>query len=106
MTAFIIWSLVGLGFTVMGICTLFATKPVGFWANEKMFEVTDVKRYNRAAGWLWILFGAIFALLGIPLLKGQNSATLLIPVLGVMLEVIVCMAVYLQVIEKKYRKRG
>jgi len=106
MTAFMIWSLVGLGFTVMGICTLFAKKPVGFWANEKMFEVTDVKRYNHAAGRLWILFGVIFSLLGIPLLKGQNSGAALLPVLGAMLEVIVFMAVYLQVIEKKYRKQG
>ena len=45
---FIIWSLVGCVFIFIGIYSFFSQKAVGFWANVKMFEVTDVKKYNAA----------------------------------------------------------
>ena len=70
-----------------------------------MFEVTDVKGYNRAVGILWCVFGVCFALLGLPLLPGQNSAWVLFSVLGAMAEAIAAMAVYTVGIEGKYRKR-
>ena len=79
--------------------------PFGFWANAKVFEVTDVKGYNRAVGILWCVFGVCFALLGLPLLPGQNSAWVLFSVLGAMAEAITAMAVYTVGIEGKYRKK-
>lgn len=107
MAAFVIWLLAGGGFIVFGIVAVFSKRPrpFGFWANAKVFEVTDVKGYNRAVGILWCAFGVIFALLGLPLLSGQNSPYVLISMLGAMAEVIGTMAVYTVVIEKKYRKR-
>lgn len=105
MIGFIIWSIVGGLFIFLGIYSFFSKKAMGFWANEKMFEVTDIKKYNAAVGKLFCAFGVIFIILGLPLLAGQNSGWILLSVLGVMLEVIATMMIYTLVIEKKYRKK-
>lgn len=107
MFAFIIWLIVSCTFVVLGIYAFFSKKEVafGFWANAEVFPVNDVKAYNRAVGKLWCIFGIIFAVLGIPLMKGQNSPFILFSIVGVMAEAIVAMAVYTTVIEKKYRKK-
>lgn len=55
MLAFIIFVLVALIFVVIGISAFFAKKPMGFFANSEMFEVTDVKAYNRAVGIMWCM---------------------------------------------------
>lgn len=107
MLAFIFWSIIGLLFIILGIYAFFSKKaqPMGFWANAKMFEVTDVRKYNAAMGKLFIGFGMIFIILGLPLLSGQNSALIILSVFGVMAEVILMMAIYTIVIEKKYKKK-
>ncbi len=102
---FIVWAAVGAALILAGVCTWFSRKPVGFWANAEMFEVSDVRGYNRAMAKLLWGFGTVFILLGLPLLAGQNSPWILLSVLGCMLEVIAAMAVYTLGIEKKYRKR-
>lgn len=104
--AFIIWMLVGAVFVGMGIYEFFSKKetPFGFWANARTPQIADVKGYNRALGKLWIVFGVVFMLFGIPLLSGQNSPAVLFSVLGIMLAVIAVMAGY-TVIEAKYRKK-
>ncbi len=71
---------------------------MGFWANAKMFEVTDIRKYNAA-------IGKLFIALGIPLLLEQNSAWILLSTFGVMAEVIFIMIIYVLVIEKKYKKK-
>lgn len=101
---FTIWSIVGCIFIFLGIYSFFSKKAVVFWANVKMFEVTDVKKYNAAVGKLFCAFGIVFIVLGLPLLTGQNSGWILLSVLGVMLEIIATMIIYTMVIEKKYRK--
>ena len=68
-------------------------------------EIVVNNSYNRAMGKLWCTFGAVLAVLGLPLLKEQNSPYILLSILGVMAESIVAMAVYVTVIEKKYRKK-
>ena len=105
--SFTIWSIIGLLFIILGIYAFFSKKaqPMGFWANAKMFEVTDVRKYNAAMGKLFIGFGMIFIILGLPLLSGQNSALIILSVFGVMAEVIIMMAIYTIVIEKKYKKK-
>ncbi|MBD5478747.1 MAG: hypothetical protein HDR14_05570 [Lachnospiraceae bacterium] len=105
--AFLIWLAMSACFVIMGIYNFFSKKKsaFGFWANAKVFEVTDVKAYNRALGKLWCVFGVVFALLGLPLLYGQNSPYILLTVLGAMLEAIAAMVVYVTVIEKKYRRK-
>lgn len=106
MMALGIWSAVGLLFIIVGIYAFFSKKaqPMGFWANAKMFEVTDVRKYNAAMGKLFIGFGIVFIPLGLPLLSGQNSALILLSAFGVMGEAIITMAIYTLVIEKKYKK--
>ena len=92
-------------FIGIGIFSFRAKKAVGFWANAEMFEVNDMKGYNHAMGKLWCVFGIVFILLSTPLLDGQNSPLVLISIVGIMVETIVIMVIYTQVIEKKYRKK-
>jgi len=54
---------------------------------------------------LWCVYGVLFVLIGLPLLDGQNSGLIMIPVLGAMFISIAAMVVYVVGIESKYRKR-
>ena len=101
---FLIWSAIGFLFVCLAIYACFSKKPVGFWANADVFEVSDIKKYNHAVAKLFCIFGIVLIILGIPLLAGQNSGWILLSVAGVMIESIVAMAVYSLVIEKKYKK--
>ena len=105
--AFIIWIVVGLIFTIYGVIVMCSKKerPFGFWANAQMFAVDDVKGYNRATGKLFTGFGIVFCVLGLPLLKGENTGFVMITSIGTMLASIVTMTIYVTVIEKKYRKK-
>ncbi len=100
---FVMWCVVGGLFLCLAVYTWFARKPVGFWANVEMFEVTDVKKYNREVGGLFGVYGLVMIGLGIPILVG-NSAWVMLSVVGVMAESIGAMVFYTLVIEKKYRK--
>lgn len=105
MLGFIIWAAVGIIILGIGIYSFFSKKPVGFWANAKMFDVKDYQKYNYAVGKLFCVYGIIFIVLGLPLLGGENSSVVIISVLGVMVETIVLMVIYTLVIERKYRKK-
>lgn len=109
MAGFLIWALVGVLFIGAGLYLLFSGKStaIGFWANADVFpmEENDVKAYNKAVGKLWLVFGLVFLLLGLPLLAGHHSAWIVITIVGSLLEVIGVMAVYITVIERKYRKK-
>lgn len=108
MLAFIIWAIAGCAFIGLGLYAFVSKKEVafGFWANAKMFPVKDIKSYNRAVGKLWCIFGVVFVILGVPLLEGQNSPLIILTMLGVMAEVIITMAIYTIIIEKKYRDKS
>lgn len=45
-------------FTGLGIYAMRRAKPMWFWSGTSVGanEVTDVKAYNRANGWMWIVF--------------------------------------------------
>ena len=107
MAAFLIWLFVSALFIAYGIHAFISKKavPFSFWANAKVFEVNDVRAYNRAVGKLWCVFGIVLALFGIPLLKGQNSLYVMLSIVGVMAEAIAAMVDYVVVIEKKYREK-
>ena len=59
----------GIWFTSILVCALVflsisifafvAKNPINFWAGEKisLSQVTDVKKYNRANGIMWLLYG-------------------------------------------------
>ncbi|MCM1157588.1 MAG: hypothetical protein NC300_02755 [Bacteroidales bacterium] len=102
----LLWILFGAAFTGYGVYAFHAKKeiPLGFWANAKMFAVTNVKAYNRAMGKLWCIFGVVLVILGLPMFTGK-TVFILFSTIGVMLEAIVTMVVYVLVIEPKYRKR-
>ena len=74
MIGFIIWSLFGVFIIGLGIKDMFSKNLVGFWANTETIKVKDVKGYNRATGRLFIIYGIVFIILGIPLLEGQNTS--------------------------------
>ena len=105
MTGFILWLIVGCLLIALGIGAFFAKKEVGFFNNVKPLPMRDVKAYNRAVGKLLIVYGIVFTALGLPLLAGQNSALLLLSILGVVAETIGAMAVYILVIQNKYEKK-
>ncbi len=89
----------------VGVYAFFAKKAIGFWANVKPVDVTDVRGYNRAIGRLLCIGGLIFILLGLPLLRGQNTAGILFSILGVVFGSIAMMIVYTAYIERKYKKK-
>lgn len=105
--AFIIWALMGVLFIVMGIYDISSkkAKPFGFWANAEVASIEDVKGYNRALGILWCVYGVLFVLIGLPLLAGQNSGSIIISILGTMFISIGAMIAYVVGIEPKYRKK-
>lgn len=105
--AFIIWALMGVLFIAMGIYDLSSkkAKPFGFWANAEVASIEDVRGYNRALGILWCVYGVLFVLIGLPLLAGQNSGSIIISMLGTMFISIGAMIAYVVGIEPKYRKK-
>ena len=103
--AFAIWCIAGGFFIALGIYALFSKKPVGFWANAKMYEVTDVQKYNQAMCKLYCAMGVVFIFLGLPLLSKETVLLILFSCMGVMFEVIAAMVIYTTVIDKKYRKK-
>ena len=109
MIAFIIWLFVGIALIALGIfdCTAKTAVPFGFWSNAKSISVdeTDVPKYNKAVGKLWMVYGILLILFGLPLLAGQNSPWIIITILGTMVESILAMAIYVIVIENKYKQR-
>lgn len=102
--AFIMWTCGGIAFVIMGVATIFSKKEASFWANVRTLPMKDVKAHNKSVGKLWIVFGTVFVLLGLPFLAGHNSPWIIISIVGVMLESIVAMAVYLLVIQKNHEK--
>lgn len=102
---FIVWAIFGCIMIGIGISAFFSRKAVGFWANSKTFPVNDIKGYNRATGKLFIVYGVIFIVLGMPLLSGQTSPFILLSIVGVMIETIAIMAIYSVNITKKYTEK-
>lgn len=107
--AFIIWTILGVIFILMGIYDMNSkkAKPFGFWANAEVGSIEDVKAYNRALGRLWCVYGVLFILIGLPLLvlNEQNAGLIAIPMVGTMLISIGAMAAYSIGIEAKYRRK-
>lgn len=49
-------------FSEIGLDFCFSKVPVNFWAGEKISpeEVSDIKKYNRANGIMWIVYGILY----------------------------------------------
>lgn len=102
MYALCVWLAVSGIFVILGIAAWNAKKAVRFWTVSQQIQVRDVKHYNRAVAEMWFVFAGIFAVIGLPVLAGQNSAWIVFTILGGMFWAIALMAVYMK-IEKKYR---
>ncbi len=101
---FIIWAVIGCFIIGIGISAFFRKKAVGFWANIEVKPMDNIKNYNYAMGKLFITYGVIFVLLGLPMLSGQNSLFIILSVLGIMVETIATMIIYTLIIAKKYNR--
>lgn len=102
---FVIWAIAGLFIAGIGVSAFFSKKAVGFWANVNIVPMKDVKKYNRAVGKLMIGYGLVFIGLGAPMLMDGGSPLIILSAVGVMMETIAAMIIYLLVIEKKYREK-
>lgn len=102
--AFIIWCIGGVFFICLAIYIWLSPKAIFFWGKSKMFEVTNIEKYNHAMSKLFGAYGIVFILFGLPLLAEPSSEWLFFASTGVVIESIVLMAVITLVIEKKYKK--
>lgn len=102
MAAFMVWSVISALFIGLGIVCFFYKKPMYFWTVKEVYRVRDVRKYNEALGKLWLCFGVLLELLGLPLLLDQNMPWVIITLLGTVWLVILLMVVYTR-IEKKHR---
>ena len=102
-TAFTVWAAVGGLFILLGLYCLVAKKPCDFWANGKQKPVEDVRGYNRAMALLWVVYGAVFILIGLPMLSETDTLLMALSPVGTMAITIGAMIVYTQVIDKKFR---
>lgn len=102
---FVIWVICGLLFVGIGIYDYMSKKQVGFWANFDVPEVEDVIGFNKAVGRLFITYGVVFILIGIPLIPSifyKNVLLVFIPIIGTVFETIWLMVYFVMKIEKKY----
>ena len=86
---FVIWVICGLLFVGIGIYDYRSKKQVGFWANFDVPEVEDVIGFNKAVGRLFIIYGVVFILIGIPLIPSifyKNMLLVFIPIIGTVLK--------------------
>ena len=103
-TGFVLWLLVGVAFIGLGFYARSSKKVMGFWANAKVFAVTDVKKYNNAVAKLWFIVAGILEITGIPMLFLEQNSPLFVPIIfAVIIEVFVMIVVYLK-IEAQYKK--
>ena len=101
---FLIWSICALLFLGTAVYARRSKQAVGFWANVKAPEVSDVTEYNRAVSNLWLIGTFVFELLGLPLLFAyQNSPLFIISVLGTVM-LVLGMIIRYSFIEGRYRK--
>ena len=102
---FVIWVICGLLFVGIGIYDYMSKKQVRFWANFDVPEVEDVIGFNKAVGRLFITYGVVFILIGIPLIPSifyKNVLLVFIPIIGTVFETIWLMVYFVMKIEKDY----
>lgn len=92
-------------FIGIGIYAIRAKKPIHFWAGSpvRSEEIRDIPAYNKANGIMWILFGAVFVLVGMIGFTGQIGLAALFMGVVCIGGVPVLILAY-QNIYKKYKK--
>ncbi|SFA79942.1 hypothetical protein SAMN05216249_102202 [Acetitomaculum ruminis DSM 5522] len=101
---FIIWTIVSLIFLGIAFVSWKAKEPVGFFTGVEAPEVIDTVKYNHSVAILWLIYGVLLELLGLPLLfLKQNSAGFVFSIIGVVLLCLLLVVAYLK-IANKYKK--
>lgn len=73
---FIVCIVMILTFAGFGLYSWRRKTPANFWAGEKIPDdaVSDVKKYNRANGLMWIIYGVLYLIPGVMALFDAASA--------------------------------
>ena len=102
--AFIIWSIIAIGFIAIGFSCYKSDVAVGFFTFTKAPEVKNIEDYNHAVGKLWFFAALVYELIGIPFLfLEQNSPVFILIMFAIFLWLIFLMIGYFK-IESRYRK--
>lgn len=105
MVAFIIWSIVAAIIIGIGIYSLLAKNPVGFYSGIEPPKIKDTKKYNHAVAILWFIYGTLFELLALPFLFANGSVMVaIIVVAGTIVISIALPIVYSLVILRKFKE--
>lgn len=104
MTGFIIYAAFCALFYLIAVYALISKKPIGLKSRERRrSDIKDAKGYNRAAAKLFIAYGTVLLLCGLPtVLDIDPMAATLISTMGVSVSV-VALFVGAVKIESKYR---
>ena len=90
-------------FTGLGVYAMKRKKPMWFWSGSevKAWQIRDIPAYNRANGWMWILFSLGFwaaALLSLFNVSAAGMLAALTCLVGIPILVVVYRRIY-----KKYK---
>ena len=90
-------------FTALGIFAWKRKKPMWFWSGSevKPWQIRDIPAYNRANGWMWILFSLGFWAAVLLSLFNVSAAGMLVALtclVGIPILVVVYRRIY-----KKYK---
>lgn len=91
-------------FIGFGVFALKKQTPIHFWSGTvvKAEEITDIKAYNRANGIMWIVYGALIILSGIPAAILDLNMFAIISIVIIFLGLIIMIIIYNK-IYNKYR---
>ena len=90
-------------FAGLGVYFCLSKTPANFWSGEKISPsaISDVKKYNRANGIMWIVYGLLFL---IPAFTAFASVLISGVAIGVLtfIGVPVLIFIYTKIIKPKY----
>ena len=75
-------------FTGIGVYAMRRKKPMWFWSGSevKAWQIRDIPAYNRANGWMWIIYSLGFwasAILGLINVPAAGILVMVVCVLGI-----------------------
>lgn len=89
-------------FIGFGIFALKKQTPIHFWSGTvvKTEQIRDVKAYNRANGIMWIVYGSLIILSGIPAAIFDIDMFAIISIIIIFLGLIVMIIIYNKIYNK------
>ena len=83
---------------------MLSKKPANFWSGEKIPSeaVSDIKKYNRANGIMWIVYGVLFLIPAfVSLITNElDAAYILVPLIFAGTPILIF--IYVKIIRPKY----